>query len=248
MSNKILVDYDFTKDPRYVKGFNGYGPRGLYAKYADTAPVIPESDWKELSQQGGCSRLVTRIYNQKQEGSCVANASCQSHEITQARQFGKDRVVHLSAISLYKRIGSSPNSGAMVSSGIDEMVENGVLPLTRPENSRYKHTMENTGFHTSYPEGWQETAKLFKALEWTEIDSYAELVSCLLLQFPVVVGRSGHSICYCDFLYKDGEPMVRYANSWGDWGENGYGYDTLRSIKASSGWAYAPRSVVYPSY
>lgn len=254
MSYKEWVDYDFTKDLKYVAGYNGPGNRGLCASYADVAEVIPESQWKELADQiqskgGGTSRYVTRIFNQKQEGSCVANASSQAMEIVSCKQFGKNRVVHFSAMSLYKRIGRSPQSGAVVSDAIEELVNKGLLPLDDEQNkTKFKHYMPNTGWSTPYPTGWEDTAKMFKALEWTEIDSYAELVSALLFHEPVVVGRSGHSICYCDFLYKDGEPMVKYANSWGDWGDKGYGYDTLRSIKASSGWAYALRSVTYASF
>jgi hypothetical protein len=163
----------------------------------------------------------------------------------QAGQYGRDRVVHLSAISLYKRIGRSPNSGAMVSDGLDEMSENGVLPLDDVANrARFgAHVMPNTGFRTPYPDGWQSTAKKFLALEWTIVDRVEELISALFNQHPVVVGRSGHSICYLDPVYEDGALLVRYANSWGDWGENGFGYDSLRLIKSSSSWAFALRSV-----
>jgi hypothetical protein len=181
--------------------------------------------------------------------SCVANATSQSNEITQALQFGKENVVHLSAISLYKRIGSSPSSGASVDDGLEEMKERGILPLDDEANkARFKHTMPNTGFRTAYPDGWEDTAKMFKVQEWLVVDRVAELVSRLLDGKPVVVGRSGHSICYCDVVYKDGALCVKYVNSWGDWGENGYGYDTMGKIKSSAGWAFAPVSVVVPTF
>lgn len=252
MSN--IIDVDFSLDPKYTFGMKSMGDHTKFCRYADENIVIPETDWKALAQHiqdlgVGNSSYVTRIYNQKQEGSCVANASSQATEIVQARQFGKNRVVHLSAMSLYKRIGSGPSSGAVVSDAIEELVKDGVLPLDNEENkARFKHFMPNTGWSTPYPEGWKETAKNFKALEWMVCDSYAELISALLFRYPVVVGRQGHSICYCDVVYKDGEIMVKYANSWGDWGENGFGYDTLRTIKAASGWAYALRSVVAPTF
>lgn len=194
---------------------------------------------------GGCSQLVSRIYNQGNEGSCVANACSQAHEIIQAKQFGKANVVPLSAISLYKRIGRSPNSGAMVSDGLDEMSERGVLPLDTPEN-RTKFgaaVMPNTGFRTPYPTGWEATAKKFAGTEWFILESVNELVSALLLQMPVVVGRSGHSIAYCDVVYQGSDLMVKYANSWGNWGENGFGYDSMRLIRSSASWAFALRSV-----
>lgn len=227
---------------------------GVFRSYGDEAPVYPESQWKEMAEAmakagGGCTQLVTRVYNQKSEGSCVANATSQSHEIVQATQFGKDRVVHLSAISLYKRIGRSASSGAMVSDGLEEMSERGILPLDDEANkAKFKHTMPNTGFKTPYPDGWEETAKMFGAHEWLVVNAVDELISALLNQHPVVVGRSGHSICYCDPVYKDGNLVVKYVNSWGDWGDEGYGYDSTKLIKSSSNWAFALRSIVVPTF
>src|SRR5688572_22666193 len=135
-----LIDVDFPSDEKFTfgdQGFAAFGPPR--APYGDSVQVIPESQWKDLAKAiadagGGCSQLVSRIYNQGNEGSCVANACSQAHEIVQAKTVGKDSVVHLSAISLYKRIGRSPNSGAMVSDGLDEMAERGILPLDTPEN------------------------------------------------------------------------------------------------------------------
>ena len=260
MANRSFIDVDFTQDPRFTPG--DCSPRtfglpvvpGLFSAYADEAPVYPEKDWPGMADAmakagGGCSQLVTRIYNQQSEGSCVANATSQSHEIVQAVQFGKDRVVHLSAISLYKRIGRSASSGAMVSDGLEEMSLKGILPLDDEANkARFKHTMPNTGFKTPYPDGWEETAKLFRGHEWLVVNAVEELVSALFNQQPVVVGRSGHSICYCDPVYKDGSLVVKYVNSWGDWGDEGYGYDSTKLIRSSSNWAFALRSVTVPQF
>src|SRR5688500_14908996 len=111
-----FIDVDFPTDPRYTFGAAARALEcGTYPGYGDVVPVIPESQWPALAEQmaaggGGCSALVTRIYDQKNEGSCVGNAKAQQNQITQAIQHGKDKVVQLSAISMYKRIGSSPNS------------------------------------------------------------------------------------------------------------------------------------------
>lgn len=251
-----LIDVDFPEEPKFTFGDLGvaaFGPPRAVS-YGDVAPVYPESQWPQLAAEmkaagGGASALVTRIYDQKNEGSCVANACSQAHEIVQAAQFGRENVVHLSAISLYKRIGRSPNSGAMVSDGLEEMAERGVLPLDNPEN-RAKFgaaVMPNTGFRTAYPTGWEAVAKQFAAHEWLIVESVNELISALLNQHPVVVGRSGHSICYCDPVYDGGTLLVKYANSWHEnWGENGFGYDSLRLIRSSASWAFALRSVVVP--
>lgn len=248
-----FIDVDFPVQPQFTFGDLGPAAFGKRCQaYGDAVSVIPQSQWPELAQLaiasgGGSSQLVTRIYDQKQEGSCVANACSQAHEIVQAIQVGKENVVHLSAISLYKRIGSSPNSGAMVSDGLEEMAERGVLPLDTPENRAKFGTsvMPNTGFRTPYPANWEETAKKFRATEWFIVESLEELITALFNHHPVVVGRSGHSIAYTDPVYQDGALLVKYCNSWGTgFGENGFGYDSLRLIRSSASWAFALRSVV----
>lgn len=258
-----FVDYDFTKDPNYVQGYTGKqtdSMKACMASYGDVAHVYTDAQLKEAAAKikdagGSASRLVTRILNQSQEGSCVGNGSTQGNQIVQAKQFGRDRVVQLSAMSLYKRIGRSAQSGAVVSDAWKEMQDRGIIPLDTPENKeRFKHTHPATGFSKPLPQGWEETAAMFKGLEATIIDSMAELLSALVDGFPVIVGREGHCICYCDPLFEDGKWHVVYANSWGKWGqaaghmEYGFGVDTESQIKKSSDWAYAIRSVTTPTF
>lgn len=250
--NPSFIDVDFQRDPRYVFGDLGRSAFGAgLPKYADAVPLIPKADWPDLiakmdAEGGGADKLVTRIYDQQNEGSCVANACSQANEIVQALQFGTANVVHLSAMSLYKRIGSSPNSGAMVSDGLDEMSSRGVLPLDNEANrARFGScVMPNTGWREKFPDNWEATAKLFRAHEWFVVENVGELMTALLNQHPVVVGRSGHSICYVRPM-KDG--TVKYANSWGDWGDEGFGYDSERMIRSAASWAFALRSVTVPS-
>lgn len=248
------LDIDFRRCPQYVPGAMGIRGARTFANFEDTVDLIPKTRWKELIEQldqagGGSDQLVTRIYYQGREGSCVANACSQAHEVRQAVQFGRDRVVHLSAISLYKRIGRSPNSGAMVDDGLEEMHERGILPLDTPDNRRRfgDCVMPNTGFYTNFPNGWEHTARLFRADEWTVVRSLEGMMTALLLQFPVVVGRQGHSICYLRPMYRNGSLITKYANSWHQsWGDGGFGYDSLSQMRMSSSWAFALRSVSVP--
>ncbi len=171
----------------------------------------------------------------------------------QAKQFGKEKVVHLSAISLYKRIGSSAQSGAMVSDGWGEMKSRGILPLDNAVNrARFGScVMPNTGFRTPFPAGWQAVAAKFAGLEASIVKSEAGLWSALACQHPVVVGRQGHSICYSR---PTKNRLVGYPNSWSaQWGQplgdmtGGWGFDSASQIRQSASWAYALRSVTVPS-
>jgi len=252
-----FLDVDFTRDPNYVKGYDSLGDVSMYGAYEDFASaMIPESEWKDRvaemdAASSGGDALVTRIYNQGREGSCVANACCQSHEMLQALQFGKDNVTALSAISVYQFIGRSPSSGAMVSDGLKRMADYGACPLSDTKNKARFGTvvMDNTGFYQRRPEGWEGIAKQFRVDEWVVVRSLAGMMSALLNRKPVVVGRQGHSIAYARPMYRSGSLVARYVNSWAaSWGDAGFGYDTLRQMQMSSGWAFAPLSVVVPNH
>ena len=193
--NDEFLDVDFPSQPQFVFGdrgklpFQEAGPcfEDIYANYTDKE--IEEAIEQQDSIGGHLDLLVTRIYDQKQEGSCVGNATCQAIEIVLNRQHGPDRVVHLSAISPYKQIGTSPNSGAYVSDGWKAIHSTGVLPLDNEENrARFKHVMPNTGFHLPYPAGWKETAALFRGLEYTPINTLQGLKTASVKGFPIVVG------------------------------------------------------------
>ena len=244
------LDVDFSTQPQYVYGDTGLQAEAFCSVYEDNVPVLSDADVKAAVQAeeatGGADKLVSRIYNQKQEGSCVANACCQSHEIVQALQYGKDAVVHLSAISLYKRIGRSPGSGASVSDGLQELSSRGALPLDNEENrARFlDKVMPNTGFYEKFPSDWENTANNFTIIEHHVIRSLEGMKTALVLGHPVVVGRQGHSICYCRLMIKGGRYVSKYANSWSlQWGDAGFGYDSESQMRMSAGWAFAVRQV-----
>lgn len=249
-----FVDYDFTTDPRYVAGYAPGIPSRESRTFADAFELIPESQWRDLCEQrkaASMARLVTRIFDQSNEGSCVGNAGVQAHQVLQAKTLGKSSVVQMSAMSLYKQIGSSPSSGAMVEDAIDRLSDTGILPLDTAENKgRFAHTMSHTGFRQSWPSGWKDTAKKFAGLEGFACDTVAEMVSALFRGMPIHVGRAGHSILYLDPVWLDGSIAVLYVNSWSEqWGSaagsfaGGFGIDTARYYRESADWCYAYQAV-----
>lgn len=247
-----FLDVDFTKDPKYVFGDLGcplFGECGPF--YEDAIPVLSDAEIDEAIDRldadgGGLDTLVTRIYDQGREGSCVANATCQAHEVLQAIQYGKDKVIPLAAMWLYQSIGSGPNSGAMISDGWESAKKKGLLPLDTPENrARFgNHVMANTGWRSKRPDGADATAVKLRFDEGHFVRSVNGIFSALARQKPVVVGREGHSICYVRPMRKNGSRIVKYANSWGAWGDNGFGYDSANQVRKSASWAFVPRSAV----
>lgn len=258
-----FVDYDFPSDEEFVAGDLGYSEFETYSAFGDSFPVLSDSEINEaiekLDAADGCNEhLVTRVFNQGREGSCVGNATTQSQQVIQALQGGKESVIQLSPISLYSRIGRSARSGAMVSDGLKELSARGVLPLDTPENRAKfgEHVMEHTGYRSErkFPSGWEETAAKFRGVESHVVrKSVNELMTALCLGYPVVVGREGHSICYLrPVVYKRNWGAL-YVNSWGNWGQAagdfafGFGIDTMNQVKKSANWAFVIRGVTTPS-
>lgn len=258
--NPAFIDVPFDKQDTYPTGYNGIGTLPKVTRFKDAVDLIPKTDWKRLAdekqQQGSVSKLVTRIYNQSNEGSCVGNMAAQMMETRFALEFGKKNVVPISAISMYKQIGSSPNSGANVGDAMQRGLDTGFLPLDTPENrAKFGNmVMPHTGFRTPFPTGWKDTAKQFRYDEYFEIQSVEELVTALLKDFGVGVGRAGHSILYCDVFFDGTTMYILYVNSWGEWGiaagdfNYGFGLDSARLFNQSADWCYAARSTVVPAH
>lgn len=250
-----FIDVDFPNDPHYVPGYTRHG-KSVYrtcAKraFGDSFAVLNEADRRDAANEmakagGGLSRLIYTILNQLQEGSCVGNMGAQALMVLIAKLLGKDRAPLMSAISLYKQIGSSSNSGASVEDCIDRMSDTGLLPLDTPENRKlFKHVMPATGFRTAYPTGWKDTASIFANVEGFWCDNVAEMETALAIGMCVGVGRAGHSILYLEPIYEGLTKFFDYVNSWGQWGfgkgdfSYGFGRDSSRLFNESADWCYA---------
>jgi len=223
----------------------------VFSVFEEAVPVIDRSQWAAgFAALPDLSSLVKKIKNQGQEGSCASNATVQAYEIVLNQQFGPARWIEFSSMSLYKRVGRSPMSGSLISDNLREVRDAGILPVDNAENRRrFDCVHPATGFHRSLPDRWQETGRLFRATEWFDIQSFAGLITALLLGFPVVYGRAGHAICGVRGVQRGGAWHVKYANSWGDWGEAGYGYDSESFVAGSIAayGAFAVRAVAVSS-
>lgn len=268
--NDSLVDIDFRTHAEQTGNLLGCVPRDFAHEplgskrrvFGAVQDVIPEDQWDDLCDQKDAegtwaSELVTRVFNQGQEGACVSDTFSQMNEVTQASQFGKENVVHLSAISLYKRVGSSPQSGSMLSDNLDEMQRRGVLPLDTPENRQRFGTavMPNTGFFSKWPANWEETAKQFASQESFDCGDYLQVGTALLKGYPVAYARDGHCILAIKFVGRGKNRKLAYLNSWGEWGDPtneeckfGIGYDSMRKFKAAAEGSIVVRTLVVPEW
>lgn len=253
------LDVDFTKEERYVFGDLGAPCFETMSAFEDSNEVYSDAKVREcceqMEEEGSLEWLIKRIFNQGREGSCVGNAGTGSFMALLAEILGVENVIDLSPISLYKQIGRSASSGAMVSDAIKEMNRTGILPLDTPEN-RAKfgdQVMPATGFSKSFPANWKNTSKKFRAPEYDVIRTIEGLKTVACQRRPIVVGREGHSIYYVGIRYRNGRYVWPYANSWDeDWGQamgtmkGGFGWDSESQAKKSASWAFTPRSATLP--
>lgn len=214
----------------------------VFPVYEDSERVYPRSEWDRLAaESAGLETFVRKIKNQGSEGSCASNATCQAMEIAWNKALGLDLWLELSPISLYRWLAPGPGSGSTINGNLAQLRDTGALPVDTPENKDLltragldiQHVLKATGYYQPFPPGWKATAAFIRALEWRDIATFAGLVSALWDGHPVVYGRAGHAICGARGMKRSGSWTIKYANSWGRWGDGGYGYDSESYVSAS---------------
>lgn len=259
-----FVDVDFPEEAKRLNvsiGSNGRDElcgTGGFPMFADEEEIIPASQWKELielknAKGGMCRPFVRAVKDQDGEPSCVSNATVSAHEVCQNILHGPELITELSPISLYRFVGS-PRSGSSLSTNLRRMLDIGALPLNNAKNkAAFKHTHPHNGYSVAMPDGWEETAKLFRIHEYLDIDGWPAMVSALLKGYPVIYARSGHCILAIGLSYRSGSLTLEYLNSWGQWGAAlndaftfGVGFDSERTAKSASYGAIAVRSIKTP--
>lgn len=221
-----------------------------HAVFEEKFSLYPRKDWPELIRQNNSLRLlVQKIKDQKQEGSCASNMTAQIMEICWVQTFGAKAWVEFSPISIYRWVASGPGSGSTISGNLRQLKNVGMLPVrsSAGEAALQKmglptnHTLTATGYYQNFPDDWKKTAAFFQGIEAYDISSFDGIVSALLDGFAVGYGRAGHAICAVS-PYQEGNGFgLDYANSWGNWGDEGFGRDTesfvSRAISSYGAWA-----------
>jgi hypothetical protein len=163
--------------------------------------------------------------------------------------YGLKHWVEVSPISIYRWVTPGPGSGSTISDNLKQLRDVGMLPVNSDSNREVlrkvglpeSHVLATTGYSQRFPDGWKDTAKFFRAAEWYDISSFDGFVSAILEGFPVCYGRAGHAICGVRVVKRNGVWTIKYANSWGNWGEGGYGYDSesyiAGAIRSYGAWA-----------
>lgn len=161
--------------------------------------------------------------------------------------------VWFSCLSVYAEANPGQWGGASVRQILRIAAKRGVLPdKIQPKDYGFKHAIQGTagggGVNQSkgpwiavrdFPQGWEETAKHFKPLEYIFPESWEQTVCLILHGFAVGVGRSGHAIPYMKWLHD--EQKMQYTDSY-----DVFRYDSIGSIKSTVGGSYAIVSTTCP--
>lgn len=196
---------------------------------------IPKSEWAAWVARFPVTRLAKSIRNITEQtmGSCVGHACANEIEAGCYMMGGDWLFRRISGMSMYKRIGRSPSSGAYIPDAADEIFSRGIIPVT---GEPYPHTFaQDTGWSTPLPSGWEATGKMWKAIVYSVDDQESGFRVGMDCRLGRQIGRSSHSICAGGYTGKS----WWYENSWGtDWGDLGksVGYDS----SFYSGFVYQP--------
>lgn len=254
--NDAFVDYDLTIVPEgqtsgWIEQPNDELCAGVETDDFErilSSAMIQKSDWHLWADKMWplLTASVQTIHSQGREGSCVANALAQGVECAMYLQFGPEWWRELSPMSLYERIGRSPNSGAYIPNGVTEVIERGILPVDNDLNrEKYDLVYPPRGFNPRRLNAldWKPTAKLFRA-RFLRINSPVAWFSALMRGKPIIYGRSGHAICSIAAAQNRGKWFFAYVNSWGKWGDKcndrfdyGIGWDSIDVIDRCVGYA-----------
>lgn len=160
--------------------------------------------------------------------------------------------VWFSPLSVYAEANPRMWGGANVRQVLEIACRRGILPETiQPKNYGFKHALHGTtgkgGTNQAngkwvavrnFPEGWQETAKLFRPLEVIFPGSWEEAVCLVLHGHFVSVGRSGHAIPWGQYLPGQG---MAYPDSY-----DVIRYDSMRTVKSAWRGAFSIVSMTVP--
>ena len=162
----------------------------------------------------------------RQRGIIFPDGPKKGYRYGESSQFGS---VWLSPLSGYSEVQPRQWGGANVRESLELCCRRGLLPdKIQPHEYGFKHSLQGTSGKgcnnqsgggwiplSRFPEGWQETAKHFRALEAIFPESWEQAVCLVLHGMCVHVGRSGHAIPWGQARFSGNEfDGMAYADSY----------------------------------
>lgn len=218
MSDKLII----PDGKKTGCNFRRTRPGELCSLFGEKIPVIPQSDWADLIGEIELRSCVNQILDQDGVGSCATESTAQATMIS--RHLEGQPFVLLNPWSIYWSTSGGSDSGSNIDENLAYARDNGICPESIWPRSK--------GWRAKPSAAALEAAKEYKIIEFYDCGMVAEIGTALLLGFPVVFGWQSHSCVLTTLLTPS---TAEYANSWGDWGDQGFGKISLSSISFAYG-------------
>lgn len=223
---------DFVTAPvvegeRKSKGYFGMWEEGCAApkEFADLGiKLIDESEWADRIRDQ--DKYKSNLYHYSLESGlpcldqnstnyCWINGPVHCMEIERLKETGQ--IVSLSPASAGARIKQFRNVGGWGSQGLEWMREHGVNETSDwPANAINRRYLTDDNI---------AKAKLNKIVEYFVLDSWQEVMSCILSNVPVAVGYNWwrHEVTGTHGVLVSGKVELGIRNSWSmAWGDKGF--------------------------
>jgi hypothetical protein len=207
----------------------GYQQRGIESIRRISNLIVPDQFWDELCQTEAHKyqreRIAKPIYDQNSTGSCAAESSNGGLNAIYSRM-GQPLVL-FNPLFVYHTTSGGRDSGSVIGDNVEFLIEYGACP----EEVWPRHK----GFKATPPQEAYDVAAFFRLLEAFYVETIPEFVSGLLKDYVIHFGYSGHAVLADRYL---GGGRIEYKNSWGNWGDAGFGTLATSNIYFAYG-AYA---------
>lgn len=182
--------------------------------------IIPEKYWEEQAAKRWHKARRYRYrytYDQDGIGSCAAESAYGCKGACDTRQ-GLPMVFG-NPLGTYHTTSGGRDRGSVIGDNMELIRDEGCFPEEVWPRSK--------GFRAEPSAEAKKIAGFFKLKEFFYIETIAELVSALLQGYDVQGGYSGHAVAFMQYL---GRRLALFKNSWGNWGDNGFGELSIDNI------------------
>ena len=189
-------------------------------------------EWRAKKANGKENRRsrFRYILNQDGVGSCAAEAGTNCKASLDAYQ-GLPEIVY-NPWSVYWKTSGGSDRGSSIGENAEYIRDNGICPEEVWPRSK--------GWRSEPGGEAKRVAKFFRIEEFFHCENVDQVVSAMLQGYDIHAGYSGHSISFCRSLT---DSTLEFMNSWGNWGDAGFGTLSHNKIYFAYG-AYAYKYVI----
>lgn len=191
--------------------------------------IIPRKEWAELVGKVRNSDLAWFQLDQDGVGSCASEA-CAGAVMAMRELAGQSRV-ELSPWFVYHHVSGGVDRGSSIDENLRFARETGVASMESWPRSH--------GWRTRPSDEAYDDAARYRIEEFYDVTTHDEFVSALfsgfVVEFGYRIGGGGHAVVATEMVSTS---RFRFKNSWGQWGDNGFGELNLNDIYWGFGaWA-----------